>query len=52
MTDETALPWCHGMAECFDCDHAWTAVWPLGANALECPRCGSTNTDRDPGGDE
>ena len=40
-------PWCAGMAECLDCGRTWTAVWPLGADALECPSCSSDNTDRD-----
>ncbi len=39
--------WCHGLAECLDCNHCWVAVWPLGADALECPKCSSSNTDRD-----
>lgn len=39
-------PWCAGKAECFDCGHEWTALWPLGSEALECPSCGSINTDR------
>jgi Zn finger protein HypA/HybF involved in hydrogenase expression len=38
--------WAHGSAECLDCQHTWVAVWPLGADALECPECHSTNTDR------
>lgn len=38
--------WCSGMAECFCCEHTWIAVWPLGAEALECPECGSVDTDR------
>lgn len=40
-------PWCAGGAECIDCGHRWTAAWPLGADALECPECGSTDTDRE-----
>jgi hypothetical protein len=42
--------WCHGKAECLNCGHEWTAVWPLAAESLECPRCGSTDTDRDQAG--
>ncbi|MCL2874753.1 MAG: hydrogenase maturation nickel metallochaperone HypA [Betaproteobacteria bacterium] len=38
--------WCSGTAECFECDYEWIAVWPLGADALECPECGSDDTDR------
>lgn len=40
-------PWCAGLAQCLDCGRKWTAVWPLGAEALECPECGGDNTDRD-----
>ena len=36
-----------GSAECLDCEKHWYAVWPPGAEALECPRCGGTNTDRE-----
>jgi hypothetical protein len=36
----------HGTAVCDDCGHTWVAVWPLGADELECPKCHSTNTDR------
>jgi hypothetical protein len=39
-------PWCAGQAECIACGHEWVAAWPLGADALECPDCGSTDTDR------
>jgi hypothetical protein len=38
--------WCCGNVECFDCGKTWVAVWPLGADMLECPNCGGTNTDR------
>jgi hypothetical protein len=41
------LPHAHGPAACDDCGHRWVAVWPLGAEALECPKCHSTNTDRE-----
>jgi hypothetical protein len=37
---------CHGTAECLECNHKWYAVWPLGANALECPKCNGVETDR------
>lgn len=37
---------CAGQAECLACGREWVAVWPLGADALECPSCGSTDTDR------
>lgn len=40
------IPWCAGIAECFDCQREWVAVWPLGADDLKCPSCHSTNTDR------
>lgn len=39
--------WCSGTGECLDCGHAWPAVWPLAADDLECPGCGSTNTVRE-----
>ena len=42
----SAEQWCCGRAECIDCFHEWVAVWPLGGKALECPECGSINTDR------
>lgn len=45
MTD--AGPWLHGRAECGACGHQWVAVWPLGADLLECPKCGSDSTDRE-----
>ena len=40
-------PWCDGTSWCLNCHHEWVAVWPLGAESLECPACGSTDTDRD-----
>jgi DnaJ-class molecular chaperone len=40
-------PHAHGFAQCDACGHRWAAVWPLGADALECPQCRSTDTDRD-----
>lgn len=40
--------YCAGPAECLACGREWVAVWPLGADALECPTCGSTDTDRTP----
>lgn len=39
--------WCTGKAECLTCGHVWQAVWPLGADALECPGCGGSDTVRD-----
>jgi Zn finger protein HypA/HybF involved in hydrogenase expression len=45
MNDVT--PHVHGEAVCDDCGHRWVAVWPLGSDALECPNCHSTNTDRE-----
>ena len=39
-------PWCDGTSCCLNCGHEWIAVWPLGAESLECPKCGSTDTDR------
>ena len=48
MSDNTELgPWCNGAAWCLDCHREWIAVWPLGADSLECPSCGSTDTDRE-----
>lgn len=38
--------WCHGGVDCIRCDRHWISVWPLGAAALECPYCGSFDTDR------
>lgn len=40
------LPHAAGCAVCLDCDRRWYAVWPLGAEALECPRCGGVDTER------
>lgn len=37
----------YGQAECFLCGKEWGAVWPLGAEALECPQCGSYDTYRE-----
>jgi hypothetical protein len=42
------LPHARGAASCDDCGHEWMAVWPLGAEALECPKCHGANTDREP----
>lgn len=39
-------PWCDGESWCLNCHHEWVAVWPLGAESLECPACGSMDTDR------
>ena len=47
MTDEKIDPHGHGCACCLDCDKRWYAVWPLGADDLECPRCHGTNTERE-----
>jgi len=44
---EELVPWCYGAAECLACHHEWVAVWPLGAESLGCPACGSTDTDRE-----
>lgn len=43
----TIFPWCTGNAECLTCGHEWLAVWPLGANDLECPNCGESDTVRE-----
>ncbi len=42
--------WCNGAAWCLECRHEWVAGWPLGAESLECPACGSTDTDREQAG--
>jgi len=38
--------WCVSNAECLVCGYEWAAVHPLGADNLECPRCGSYDTAR------
>lgn len=43
--------WCSGTAECLDCGREWVAVWPLAADDLECPDCGSQNTVREDSGE-
>mgnify|MGYP001616484042 CR=1 FL=1 len=45
--DDEAGPWCHGPASCNVCGRSWTAVWPLGADALQCPHCCSHDTERE-----
>jgi Zn finger protein HypA/HybF involved in hydrogenase expression len=47
VSNEDVTQHAHGPAQCDDCGHKWVAVWPLGAEALECPKCHGTNTDRD-----
>lgn len=49
LPSESLATWCHGMADCVACGHSWVAVWPLGAEALECEVCGSFDTDRTAG---
>lgn len=44
---ELELPHAAGCAICLECDKRWYAIWPLGADALECPRCGSVDTERE-----
>lgn len=39
--------WAYSNATCNNCCHRWVAVWPLGTEDLECPRCGSTDTERE-----
>lgn len=39
--------YCAGQAECLKCGHEWVAVWPLGAEPLRCPKCGSDDTVRE-----
>ena len=38
--------WCVSNVECLVCDHTWVAAHPLGADELDCPRCGGTETVR------
>lgn len=40
-------PHTYGPAKCQQCGHQWTAVWPLGADSLECSQCHGTDTERD-----
>lgn len=47
ITDPEMQPHRSGAAECLDCDYSWVAVWPVGADALECPNCHGTETDRE-----
>lgn len=35
-----------GPAQCLTCAADWMAVWPLGAEPLECPECGGNDTVR------
>jgi len=39
--------WKCGPANCNQCGREWIGVWPLGADALECPSCHGNDTDRD-----
>lgn len=41
--------WVHGIVECLnlECLHRCVAVWPLGADNLECPHCHGTDTVRE-----
>lgn len=47
ITDPEEQPHLVGTAECFDCEHSWLTVWPLGADNLECPNCHSRDTERE-----
>jgi len=38
--------WCSGRCDCLTCQYEWFGEWPLGIDALECPQCKSTDTDR------
>ena len=38
--------WANGAAECLSCGWQWVAVWPIGADPLECKQCGSVDTTR------
>lgn len=46
MTADTVTQWAHGACECNECGHRWIGVWALGAEDLECPKCHSTDTER------
>jgi len=48
---QVTAQWCAGSAECLRCGCEWVAVWPLGADSLECPDCGETDTVREAGAD-
>jgi len=41
MTEEL---WTTDHAQCLQCHHEWQAVYALGTDALECPKCGSADT--------
>lgn len=43
------IEWCSGTAECMKCLKSFMAVWPLGADSLECMHCGSMDTIRSVG---
>jgi len=30
-----------GQAHCVNCGKEWTAAWPIGAEMLDCPSCGT-----------
>lgn len=45
-SDDLAI-WAHGNATCNNCGYKWIAVWPLGAEDLECLQCGSLDTERE-----
>lgn len=39
--------WKAGPANCVACGREWVAVWPLGADALECPSCHGQDTEQE-----
>jgi hypothetical protein len=36
---EEETQWASGEARCFQCEHTWVAVAPVGTVQLECPNC-------------
>ena len=44
--EEDKGSWLYGIAQCFDCGYEWVAVWPLGADRLQCYHCHGFNTQR------
>ena len=46
MSNHTPEIWCVSSGECLDCGYEWTAVHPLAADNLQCPKCGSSDTVR------
>ncbi len=47
VTSDDLPIWLRGEATCNSCGKHWTAVWPAGADNLECPACESDDTERE-----